>query len=344
MIRARLRRPSALLLLAALAVLPACGGTTASKAPAGAPTLTVMTRNLYLGADLTPLISGGSPLAVIAAVTASKPAERMTEVAAEIAAAKPDLVALQEVSRWEIGSTVYDFQAELLDALQQAGAPYHVVVAQDNFDSAKLNVALPARFLDRDVLIARGATAASGPEVLGTAERHFSSQLTYAKTPFGVPVTFTRGYVWADVRDGSRTLRVVDTHTEAYLDPAGADYTAPQLDELAAALKASPYPVVVLGDLNSGPADTKRLGYAHLRQAGYTDLWARTLPGQQGFSCCRDAALAGGTLTERIDQVMLRGAVHPVGTPHLVGVDPASAAAPRWASDHAGVVAGVAAG
>ena len=69
--------------------------------------LTVLTRNLYLGSDITPLITIPSPEAVPAAaaaiwanVQASNFPERAKVLAAEIVAQAPDIVALQEVTRY----------------------------------------------------------------------------------------------------------------------------------------------------------------------------------------------------------------------------------------------------
>ena len=72
--------------------------------------VTVMTRNLFLGADLIPLALArqGSDFeqkasATLAQVRASDPKGRMKAIADEIVRARPDLVGLQEVSLWRTG-------------------------------------------------------------------------------------------------------------------------------------------------------------------------------------------------------------------------------------------------
>src|SRR3954471_16804906 len=79
----------------------------AAQAAAKAPAVTVMTRNLFLGADLSPAINAATiPEAIDGAGTvwnelqSTKFAERVVPLAREIKASKADLVGLQEVALW----------------------------------------------------------------------------------------------------------------------------------------------------------------------------------------------------------------------------------------------------
>jgi endonuclease/exonuclease/phosphatase family protein len=122
----------------------------------------VMTRNLYLGADLTPAIGAKSLAELVAAngkilreVTENDFPTRAEGLADEILSLKPDLVGLQEVALWRTAppslaplqtgpsatAVRYDFLAELLAELNTAngkdgkGKPqYEVVVVQQEFD------------------------------------------------------------------------------------------------------------------------------------------------------------------------------------------------------------------
>jgi len=121
-----------------------------------------MTRNLYLGANLTPAITAPSLEAFVAAngkilreVTENEFPTRAEGLADEIIAKKPDLVGLQEVALWRTAppslaplqagpsaTTVrYDYLQELLAELNEGngkggkGKPrYEVVVVQEEFD------------------------------------------------------------------------------------------------------------------------------------------------------------------------------------------------------------------
>src|SRR3954451_18784967 len=95
------RRMRLVALLTAVLLIPVA---TADAKPA---TVKVMTRKLYLGADLGPgmhatslqgLADGAGQ--ILGQVDANKPATRMAGVAGEILASKPDVVCLQEASLW----------------------------------------------------------------------------------------------------------------------------------------------------------------------------------------------------------------------------------------------------
>jgi hypothetical protein len=111
--RPRLAAPALLgaAALAAAVLLVAGSATAKPKATVPAPTeVKVMTRNVYLGADLTPAIEAKGVGAFVEAtgeilrqVTANDFPVRAKGLAQEIIKKDPDLVGLQEVAEWRTG-------------------------------------------------------------------------------------------------------------------------------------------------------------------------------------------------------------------------------------------------
>jgi Endonuclease/Exonuclease/phosphatase family len=153
------------LLVLAMLLVPASAVAKTGKQQGKAKEVNVMTRNLYLGADLTPAITAPNREAFIDAngkilrdVTANDFPVRAKGLAREILKKKPDLVGLQEVALWRTGppslepllntgasptaTTVrYDYLTELLAQLNKGkgkggkGKPqYRVAVTEDEFD------------------------------------------------------------------------------------------------------------------------------------------------------------------------------------------------------------------
>lgn len=156
------RRPALLLLALALVAMAMPALADAKKrGKKGGPKVTVMTRNLFLGADLAPAINApGIPQAIDGAgaiwreLESTNFPERALPLAREIKKAKPDLVGLQEVALWRqqtpsdggappisplpgalpATQVKYDFLALLRRALRDVGAKYKVVVVQEEFE------------------------------------------------------------------------------------------------------------------------------------------------------------------------------------------------------------------
>jgi hypothetical protein len=109
----------------------------------------VATYNLYLGADLTVLFDVADldalarQVAVVRAqLQATRDEARARAVAALLSAERPDLVGLQEVSRWAstgadgVEQVLADFLPTLLDALEEAGCGYDAYAAHPSFGGA----------------------------------------------------------------------------------------------------------------------------------------------------------------------------------------------------------------
>jgi endonuclease/exonuclease/phosphatase family metal-dependent hydrolase len=360
-VRRALRGLLALPLAATVALTgPTAALASSGHAPSSERQVTVMTRNLYLGADLTKLLTAPDPVTgvgqIVSTLNLTQPPVRMARIAAEITASDPDFVALQEVADWRLPvnaayglPTGYDFLALLQADLAAAGEPYDVVVTQTNFDSAAqlpATLAAYASFADRDVILVRRDAKVSQVKVLGTGVGRYAAQLTIPILSLGTTpptvIDFRRGYEWADVQTRGKVWRIVNTHPEAYspsdLGGTGPDVNGLQLGQLATALDGVTVPVVLLGDLNSRLGDPKRHGYAALLAAGFTDTWLALSKPDTAYTCCYNELLSGGSLDERIDHVLARGLVAPVSASHVGVAAFRTSPPPLWPSDHAGVV------
>src|SRR5262249_23238694 len=170
-------RYKVLLALAAAALLAVPAARAEQPHPfAGNRQVTVMTQNLYLGTDLNPIFAAASLPALFAAVGAGFaqvqandfPA-RAQAIADSIAAAKPDLVGLQEAELYRTDAppdgpatpaetVAYDFIQLLEAALAERGLACEPV-ATFNGSDVELPAGLPptfdVRFTDRVSLLAR---------------------------------------------------------------------------------------------------------------------------------------------------------------------------------------------
>lgn len=364
-------------MLATTALVGPGGGASAMSPPSpaahgshAARTVDVMTRNLYLGADLTPILvalAGTDQAAVVGAATATwtavqatKPEERMAAIADEIVEADPEVVGLQEVTTWttytrnpQTGAVTdpvvaYDFLQLLLDALAERGAHYAEVegATADNFESPPIPIlageALPTAAVslaDRDVIIARDDVGVSNARN-GTFENILSFPFGGAELPVA------RGWGSVDVQARRADFRFVNSHLEAFGRP-GVDaeqLRVAQVGELLAAQDAldaelGELPMVYVGDYNSRAPDAP--AYTALLAGVGRDAWTRNHPRHAGETCCFDATLRDpdNPLTSRIDLV-LHGQDVKAPRARVVGDEVGDRTdSGLWPSDHAGVVA-----
>jgi endonuclease/exonuclease/phosphatase family metal-dependent hydrolase len=270
------RRASLALAMALIACLAFAGAAEAKgKAPKKqkGTAVKVMTRNLYLGADLTPAISSKSTSEFIEAngeivrtVEATDFPKRAKGLAGEILEKEPDLVGLQEAALWreappslgpvfskkpDATTVKYDFLKLLLAQLNRGKQRYKVAVVQDEFDfeaPADANgvpgdgpgggTGLLANAEVNGRLTMRDAILTrvhAGVTVSNPQMGHFS-HLLVEKVAGSTEVTVTRGWVSVDARvRGSRKFHFVDTHLESFDDPAEyPSIRAQQASELVA--------------------------------------------------------------------------------------------------------------
>jgi endonuclease/exonuclease/phosphatase family metal-dependent hydrolase len=347
--RPQMTRVVAAIIATTLLVLSS-GPARASAPPVAERRFGVMTQNLYLGANLTPLFGPtGIDLVIEAAkayahVVQTDFPSRATAIAKEISAAHPDVVGLQEVALWQTAplgdpsrlTTTYDFQRILLDALAAAGHPYRAVAVNTNFSGAlPISADTLVRFTDRDVIIVRADLPVSELQAFGPASGEYAAAVPV--TVNGQPISIPRGWSSIDVMIRGKTYRFVNTHLEAF----SSVIRALQARELVGVLASSPYPVVLAGDLNDFPGTGS---VAILEDAGFVDGWVQAMDGTPGFTAGQtdDLTNVPSTIDHTVDYILHDDDGHltaVAGTGEIVGEELTDRTrAGLWPSDHAGVV------
>jgi hypothetical protein len=351
-----------------LVVALATAFPAAAEAKRG-PKITVMTRNLFLGADLSPAIGAASiPQAIDGAgviwneFQRTKFPERAVPLAREIKRSKADLVGLQEVAQWRkqtpsdggappispIGTPAtqveQDFLAILKRELSKIHAGYRVAVVQREFDAelpvdadgsdttgSPFGADFDARLTMRDVILVRRASKLK----LGKKRRgHF--QTRYEPVVGGLTIPVDRGWASVEVRFKGKRFRFVDTHLEAFGDPKIREA---QARELTTGPLKSKRQVILVGDLNSG------IARHHEPEKPGDDLAFRALAGfgmhDNGAvqSCCyEDLFDPAGVFDHTVDHVLTRPALKTLRA-HVTGKRRSErTSSGLWPSDHGGVV------
>ncbi|MGH3937705.1 MAG: endonuclease/exonuclease/phosphatase family protein [Pseudonocardiaceae bacterium] len=299
-------------------------------------TLTVATYNLYLGASLIPTYSARSVPEMAETLRVAHADAGRTDfpgravvIAELLARQRPSLVGLQEVALWEDGDDRCDF-LEILMAELAKHSEYRVAAIATSVPLAFHTDGRTIGFTDRDALLVR-ADLTSGE----SGHQLFTRRFRFPTHP-GIVFTKLRGWCWIDVEIGGRSVRVATTHLEAY----EASVAAAQADELRDALAARPGPVIVLGDLNSGPGQPGS-AYEVLTGAGYRDAWPQLHGSADGFTGEQSFTLNNepSALHHRVDHVLWQGGqLRPRHATLLGAHESERLPSGLWPSDHAGLV------
>jgi len=315
----------------------------------------VMSRNVYLGANLNPVIGAiatGNPATISAAsaaayqdVVASNFAERAAAVAAEIQASGAMLVGLQEVALYRSGTfgdaaaatqVELDYLDTLLTELGNRGLNYAAVAVGTNVDtevgSVIGGVQRDLRYTNSDVILARTDLAPAQFSVSNPDAQLFGTAL-----PVSANFAVERGYTSVDVTAGGTNFRFINTHLES---SSSAVRIAQGNELLAGPLAGAGQPVVLVGDLNSRASGGTV--YNNMIASGLIDAWTETNPGQPGFTSGTGIFDPVPSFDRRIDFVL--GSSSLDFTSASVVGDQLSDRTPSgiWPSDHAGVVASIA--
>lgn len=355
------------LLALALALAAACtdhnplgpGASAARPAPeaglaaGGTQRITVLTRNMYVGADVDAVIAAlASPdpnddlpalLAAIQTLQETSYPARAAAFADEIARTRPHAVGLQEVSNLDIDLTALglpfathlDFLATLQAELAARGLDYVVAARVSDTDASPFP---GIHLLDNDVLLVDRSRVAIGAPIIA---RNYS--LNIGEVAPGL--NLKRGFVAVPATIGGIAVTLVNTHLESGDPDEIAQLRAAQAAELVQTLDPT-RPAILLGDFNDNPGSAM---WHVITGAGFADAWPSLRPGAAGFTCCNLPDLSNpiARFDHRIDFVFARGLSQPnaglQGKIELVGLRPwekvPGPAFPIWPSDHGGVVA-----
>ncbi len=294
MLRMNMRQLLAGVLVVAGSLLSA-GGATA-KVPNDAPaTFGVMTRNVYLGADLTAGVQATDLQGLATAagqilnqVDANRFQVRARGLAAEILGKQPSLVGLQEVALWRTAPCTenplppkathvrYDYLKLLLAQLNKGKRRYRAVIAEPEFDfevwantdgniatggpGCPLGSEINGRLTMRDVILARvGAVTTSNAR-----GGHFHTLLQ--EKPAGVALNITRGWTRVDAALPTGTkFRFVNTHLESFdSSAANLENTGPTVGN-GQIREAQAKELIAKGGPASGTAPGRARGRSELR-------------------------------------------------------------------------------
>ena len=255
------------------------------SASANSPTMTVMSRNIYLGADV------GTAMKLLPDFPAAAQfmwdqvkhndfRKRAPKLAAELASAKPDLVGIQEATVWyckkDLWSsrvTVFDYLQLLTDATKSTGVGYSVAKARgvEAFNPGYSISAIPyltkvtdpelfpsifkektayCGFTIGDAILVRDDRASDIRQVGNT-----EYEASYSIVP--TLMTIYRGYTWVDIKESDGVVRVVSTHLESIFDKDKTPNSVLQAQQLVTDLKSVRMPLVVLGDFNADYRDPR---------------------------------------------------------------------------------------
>jgi hypothetical protein len=345
-------------LIAGALVCAACSETGATdprldvSAPrvSSVPPITVMTQNMYVGADVDAVIAAlASPdpnddlaalQTAIGTLNATNYPARAALLCEMLGSQRPLVLGLQEVSQIHID-------------LRALGLP--VKIDQDFLNILLADIAarhlpyvLAAKVRDTQAAPFPGISLVDWDAVLIDASRvtnvHDVMTRQYAANGTVAPgVDIRRGFVLFRANVDGRPFTIASTHLESGDDPQIGQLRAAQAFELAGVL-GNMSPVILTGDMNDVPGSPM---YQVFSGAGLVDTWAALRPNDPGVTSCHlpDLSDVVPIFDQRIDYIWTRGVAQSsglLGTVNLIGNLPQQRVSGPfgkiWASDHAGVV------
>ena len=248
----------------------------------------VMSRNLYLGADV------GVALQLIPNLPAAAQfmwkqvqetdfSKRKDILVSEIQSESPDVIGLQEATIWYCQAKpwskkveVFNFTNQLLQALNGT----YIIAEKDGRKAFNPGYSIgPIPFLTR-VNDAKTFQPLFGQDhadcgfqigdalLIKSELKQYINQVgntEYDAVYKVVPTLMEiyRGYTWADITMQGSNVRFVATHLESLWDANKVPKAADQARQLVKDLASTQSPIVVIGDFNSDPRDPRQKGYAN---------------------------------------------------------------------------------
>jgi endonuclease/exonuclease/phosphatase family metal-dependent hydrolase len=298
-----------------------------SGPPAGATPvdLTVMTQNLYIGANTDAVLASPNATTLQAAldsIVANNFSARAGAIATEAASAGgPALIGLQEAYIISAPNVpTLDYAQILLGQLAAKGLNYTIAGVHTGFNLAISGFSIT----EREVVLAR--TGIPDFTITGSESHTFVNNVTTSLGPLN------RGYALVDATLEGIPFEFVSTHLDSNKSIGEA-----QARELLDRLRMTAEPQLAVGDFNALPTDAT---HADIVAAGFIDVGGAV--GAVGATCCQAPDLDNpvSQLSGRIDYVFDRG-FSSIASAFLVGDMPFENVRPRWPSDHAGVIATV---
>ncbi len=303
------------------------------------PKINVMTRNLYLGADIFRVVDAASNPDSIPYVVGqvyhimleTNFSARANAIADEIAANKPQVIGLNEVEAfYKISPTTgnvtntIDFYTILNAALKARKMDYQA------FSVKNADITMPmvdstgfsyVRMVDHDYILVRKGI---------TADQVFAKNYeVFLTLPIQMPdgtvayIDFKRGYIVVDVNVKGEDYRIACTHPEvrSAVESVFRFVQSAQMHELLTTMNTlstyDPKPAIMVGDFNSSPEDIPGYygpypyvpPYMQAAAAGYLDTWLLQSQYDEGYTSGFDEFVSDPDptlLDTRIDLVWLK--------------------------------------
>ena len=272
--------------------------------------ITVMSRNLYLGADVGVAMEYIPNFPKAAQfmwdqVKKTNFTARAPKLAREAAQDRPEIIGVQEATIWYCKKDffsekveVFNFLDQFIAATKETGVGYSLASSNgvDAFNPGYSIAAIPYVTKVRDAETFRPIfgqdTAACGftigdallvrndvkDRIIQVGNSEYDA--TYSIVP--TLMTIYRGYTWADFKVQNSVVRLIATHLESIWDENKIPNSALQAQQLVADLKDSTMPVIIMGDFNADYRDPRPVGEPN---PGEQPVASDTCPTPGGAKC-----------------------------------------------------------